>query len=638
MVRSLFVIFLINHALGQSSFDYSKLSASQKKCYDKVLDESKKLVIESPTYIEQQARLTALKLALKTLSRKGLKSQTLESYANSIVGNKTLEKIEEYSKIKSDVDKYLIDSSIDKATLVKDIIEIKSKDHISDKDALRLMMGLQESWKGSDDFGFDKADYAIASYLGRVSDGYLLSNYVHDVLMDLKFDQNGIETKRSDIIKNIKIANDKLRAEVFKLASRSHNKFKEECVIDEENGVKTQINSVLNLTCKEKTEDLFSNALLDSFKHLNDQIIIDFELPKKESIAKLNDIQDDLNKKSDLEKIIGFHKNKFQTEDCHGYAVVDKEKSLLQAYTNEGDLVLEDRVLVGDSNREDKKKFNPDSRLRRFGNGSYTRTTGAGIYYTKKDVKNRKERKYDKEFSDRVIALSFKDKDGQLKEEKTLAVHSVPNVGWVKNRDLRLDSLDDQSMDSKLTTGCVNISGVTYDLLNQYLGNKCPIYILPEDKKNHFFIKNNELIFTTKDKVKRLGLEHSKKIVDGELVDDENNYSIVNYSQSSKEIKFSKVKNYESEKINSFIDQVKKESLIGHDDLLDITSIYIALEKSGEQKSLEQIKSSYEEASKIKDYNYLNSSERRKFILNGLDGIDIDLDLVISSSKEVLFE
>ena len=617
---------------------YDQLSTDQQICYDKVLEESKKLLLKNPSYIEHQARLTALKLALKTLNRRGLQSQTLESYTNSIVGNKTIERLDEITNISSELDAMYESLDIDKTTLKTDILDIKSKNQISDKDVLKLMISLQEGWKGREDFGFNQSDYAIAAFLARVGNGSSISNYVYDVLKDLEFDNKGVESKKNNIAKSIKEANDNLRSDIYKLVASSHEKYEDECLVKDDGRELSQIYSVLNLTCKERTEDIFNSALLASIKSIKKEIDFQFKTPKRDSISRLNYLQDKLNEKSDLEKIIGFHKNKFIQNPCSGYSVVDKKNGKMLLYSNNGELVLEDKALLGDSNRADKKLFNPDSRLRRFGNGTYTRTTGAGIYYTKKDINNRVERKYDQEFNDRVIALSYKDSNGDFKEEKILALHSVPNIGWIKNRDVRLKSLDKEKLENKLTTGCVNITGLTHDITNQYLGDKCPVYILPEDEENFFFIKNNELLFTTKNNVKRLGLEKSKKLVDGQYVDDENNQSIVKYNSSSNEVKFSKLKTYQSSKLDEFITISKEQGLYGHDDLMDIVSLAVVLEKSGQVVELEKLQASFQKVSDTEDYNYLSSSKRRALILGELEEQNTDVDILVSTSKGVEFE
>jgi hypothetical protein len=49
--------------------------------------------------------------------------------------------------------------------------------------------------------------------------------------------------------------------------------------------------------------------------------------------------------------------------------------------------------------------------------------------------------------------------------------------------------------DKKLSSGCVNLEGYTYDIIDEFMQNDCPMYILPEDPDNYFVVKNGELKF-----------------------------------------------------------------------------------------------------------------------------------------------
>jgi len=135
-----------------------------------------------------------------------------------------------------------------------------------------------------------------------------------------------------------------------------------------------------------------------------------------------------------------------------------------------------------------------------------------------------------------------------------------------------------------------------------------------------------------------LGLEKSKKLIDGEYVDDDNNQSIVKYNSSSDKVKFSKLKTYQSSKLDEFITNSKEQGLYSHDDLMDIVSLAVVLEKSGQVIDLAKLQKSYQKVSDTEDYNYLSSSERRALILGELEEQNTDVNILVSTSKGVEFE
>ncbi len=195
--------------------------------------------------------------------------------------------------------------------------------------------------------------------------------------------------------------------------------------------------------------------------------------------------------------------------------------------------------------------FNPDSELRKFENGSYTRTSSAGVFYSVLDMpkEERKRRRYDEEFDDRVFVISPRTatEDGYSYDDSTtIALHGVPINGWVKNARERLASFEGN--DSALSTGCINMEGYAYDLMNELSQNHCPVYIAPEDDKNYFFIKNREIHFSTSAPERKDGseparkcdgevrVEHGQAVCDGEWRPDEENTNRYYYTPLSKEI------------------------------------------------------------------------------------------------------
>jgi hypothetical protein len=140
----------------------------------------------------------------------------------------------------------------------------------------------------------------------------------------------------------------------------------------------------------------------------------------------------------------------------------------------------------------------------------------------------------------------------------------------------------------KLSTGCVNLEGYSYDILDEFLGHNCPMYILPEDKENLYVVKNGELVFTTTKDIRK-GLtkkkEHSLMIrSDGSKVDDPLSYNEYRFTTLNKTNQIKKIKTpYTNNKVAKqlLIDKkelFKRAKAMESEDFEDLLSIAISIE------------------------------------------------------------
>lgn len=81
-----FGIFISSTLLGQDG-----LNEKRVKCFDYLQEEMREILQNDPEFIQLQATITALKLSKEILARKNLKSQSLESYLENIVGPRSKE-------------------------------------------------------------------------------------------------------------------------------------------------------------------------------------------------------------------------------------------------------------------------------------------------------------------------------------------------------------------------------------------------------------------------------------------------------------------------------------------------------------------------------------------------------------------
>jgi hypothetical protein len=336
---------------------------------------------------------------------------------------------------------------------------------------------------------------------------------------------------------------------------------------------------------------------------------------------------------------------------------------LTSLHMNNGDEVMTSKSILGTGKMSEYKEFHPDSILRKWpvkkSDGSimmrngkpvykYTRTTGAGVFYMDKSLtpEERKERKYDQEFNDRVMVMYSKKENGR--REEVQAIHGVPNMGWIKNRDSRMNSFDDKKASMKLSTGCVNLEGYTYDIMDEFIGNNCPMYVLPEDNTNYFNIKNGEVVFTTDNTLRKSQKENSSMILSsGEKIKDPNNVNQFNFDPKNKKnfvTGYELSTGNESKIISKLLAEkdtlYKRAAIIENDDFEDLVELTYATTNK-EEDAVEVFINLYKAFYRTSPKSSLLKSEKKTEILkrykNDFDS-NLDIDSTMTKSEDVILK
>lgn len=707
-VLSILLVFLfIGNSYAQIYVDQRE--AMQSACKDKLLEEFKNTLSKDNGLIQAQLTLTAMKLASKVLKRKyknqSTESQkTIESYVKDIIGNNTINRLNENSNIQSNV----IDMFSKYSGKVKyldanvQLDRLRWQEKMSDEDISKYMIQMETIWKGKDSFGFDEKDFSMAWYVNRAhksvdgKDSFLISNAVKEVLANES-------TADKAIARNFKRAQLKLNGTLQSLKYKVFKEHKDICLnLYSSSNQSTQNTSIFeNITCDKNEvnllDDLFEKSLEDILADLDSPSFVspDLLISQIEILtpSKKRKIQDDINKlKTDKEKVIAFHKEGLGNLKCDGYLIVDKKNQKTSLYLQDGTEVLTSPAVTGvghmvkSSSTGRFREFNPDSVLRRWEytklgeeekSKKYSKTTGAGIFYKQKvSPELRKLREYDDEFNDRVLAIySYREKINDDKErvvykkEEIQAVHSVPNKKWVPStHKKRMKSFENEDPEGKrLSSGCVNLEGYTYDIMNEFMKNDCPVYILPEDSKNYFIVKNGEMNFSTGSKDRKLKKENAslKRIIDDpdnpgktkvDIIDDPRNFNEYLYTPAQSKVT---VTGHDKDKTESeVLDQIfknkekilvdNKESIIENDEFQDFAAITYAITEDKSKakeifgdlcESLNDFKNNSSDTDREK-FDKAPMRERRAVIIHNYNkkfNKDLDIKEALNKANEVEF-
>jgi hypothetical protein len=672
----------------------------KKMCQQLLLDEFKKLMSGEAVgmnpgegadeFLNLQMMITAMKLADKVLKRKGLSSQTTNAYLQSILGNKTREKLNGSTAIQQNIQD-LYDRYGDKEALPDVSVDqlLDEQSPLNDQQLSKFMITMEETWKDKTSFGFDKNDYAIAwlsnqmTQAGYGQNSYLISKTVQQLLSQVDLSNpKGLELMEKTIAHNLKVAQDKIKGKLQKVKFAVFNRHKDIC-LNKYSGVNiTSQNESVYAMCRgleqQILDETFTMALEDILKSGLGNAPIRLALttpngPITDDEARL--WQDKINdaELSDRERILMYYKSPLPTnrEQCPYFTMFDKKKQMMSVYHNSGDLIMESKMILGQGVRFDNKRFHPDSALRKFPklnpDGTpkmnpktgrpdyhYTRTTGAGVFYSKAlSSQERKARKYDDEFNDRVIVMTSQSVSGDsyTYPETIQAVHGVPNAGWVRNRHTRMSSFDNPHANMKLSTGCVNLEGYTYDILSEFNKDECPMYILPEDPKNYFVVKNRKLNFSSSVAERKKGKEKSKKKVGGQFVDDPQNTNQYYFTPRNLEFHISgyQVPSGKSDVVDAVFDAKEelfsRAKVMENDTFEDFTKLTYGITTNPQEAKDVFInlysayyRSVHQDGSHI---DFMPTDEKRKLILERYKkdfAPTVDVDTVLAKSREVTFK
>jgi hypothetical protein len=635
--------------------------AGVKECRDLFVEQFKTVLEKDEGLITAKLQVTAIKVLQKVQNRTGVDS--LETYSNSIIGNKTFERLASSNDIQNSVVELMNKFQGNRKYLNPSVQleRLKSLERLSDSDVSVLMASLQETWKGSDDFGFDESDIAFTAFVSEASrmstgsDSFIISDFIKQFI------------DQKDLNKTLVDARQKVKAKVAKIKASVYSKYKEECLdFYGENNTNSQNISIF-ATCRMDEEKILDESLLLAIENIVGVEKLSLKLaplslmPKKRKDVR--EAQDDINKINGNEnRIVEAYKRGVIQNGCNAFLTVDKKNSVTTLYDKDGSEIFQVNAIMGTGEMNEFKNFNPDSVLRKWPvldrngvplirNGKpvykYTKTTGAGTYYVQKSLgmKERKQRLYDLEFNDRVLVL-YSDKDDP-KNEEVQAIHGVPNQNWIKNKDKRMRSFAGDNSDRKLSTGCVNLEGYSYDIINEFMQNKCPIYILPEDKDNYYFLKNGTLKFSSTSEERKKNEENSVMIyTDGTKREDPNNFNHYRFSPIDKT---NRVVSIKGEAKDSLVlatllqekeELYKRSRLLENDDFEDLMSMTYAITldpKESKAIFLNLYNSMYRE----KAPETLSQKAKRKEILKRYKkdfDPTTDINAIIEKASEVEFE
>lgn len=520
------MLFLFSYAMGQPvKCDPSKSLEDRISSCRLLLNQAyKEALKEDNGLIHTQLTLTSYKIAHHIYSKNlGPQTEPLKAFSKDLLSEELVNEANESSgNLRERINDFYIKENEDEITNSENaLLELETKyQDLNDYELSKILIQTQKSTDL-----FNQNDVSMLWFVNEVNkqvnnkESRLVSNAVKEILnVNAKLSN---EDREKEYVKNIAQANLKLKGELYKIKNEVFKNNKCDCVGDyKETNDKFPQNNSIFLSCRDINEDkLISDDFLDGLHSVllnssgevkfNDNLPLRFR-PNRVNSNDVRLLQDDLNseKFSNRDRIVNYYKTGLYQNNgnCQSFTIIDKEKQTTSIYSIHGDKIFETNAIMAKS-REGANQvvFNPDSELRLFNNGTYSRSTSAGVFYSVLDMDplERSARKYDEEFKDRVFVLGTRHKNGDnytYDDKITIALHGVPSSEYVSNAQERLASFDGGNRN--LSTGCVNIEGYAFDMINNLSQNHCPLYILPEDPNNYFHIKNRELLFST-DKPKR---------------------------------------------------------------------------------------------------------------------------------------
>ncbi|MFZ4715243.1 MAG: hypothetical protein ACOYL6_16090 [Bacteriovoracaceae bacterium] len=224
-----------------------------------------------------------------------------------------------------------------------------------------------------------------------------------------------------------------------------------------------------------------------------------------------------------VDLIKNYHKDHINKTKCNQYTIVDKKNVNLSIYDESGKTLFSAEILIGSNGTDERTKwteYNPEKNIR-----ISNKTTGAGIYSV--GELRFKENYYD-DYKGNLFSINGQNGD----EENVLAIHQVP-----KSKMERYKLFNNGNIaDNRTTGGCINLTQTNFLAFKSHIHGGCPLYILPEEAGNLFIVKNDQLNFTTDNKMKPkiIGYEGGKAKYD----DPSSNYNFTPKNKVYKKITF----------------------------------------------------------------------------------------------------
>jgi hypothetical protein len=617
-----------------------------QNCRDHLKTEFKKVLLQDSGLINTRLTLTALKF-IKMMSEKNLSgtkafNQLLNEFSQE-------ELLQDQASVQANINNlYSQRENKQKSLSHNSSLERLQKGRVvGDAELSEFIINHLESLEE-----FELADASTLWFVHTVSkinlgtQSTLMSELVQR--MNTLFSLIGNEQKEKELIRNIAISKIKVVGELNKIKNKVFSNHRCDCIEDYKSPINSQNNSIL-LSCRKKEieiiEDDFLFTLDEMLKSSPRELEFNnhFPLRFRQSQVKADLVrkkQDELNTENytDHERIVEYYRSGLYPDKgkCQTFTIVDKKKQTTTIYAVDGTKIFStNSIQARPRYGENQVLFNPDGELRLFSNGTYTQTTSAGTFFTVKDLpeEERKKRIYDKEFNDRVFLIATRDgANGNFTydDKITIAVHGVPINGFVKNARERLESFEGENRN--LSTGCVNLEGYAFDMIDEMSQNHCPLYILPEDPNNYYYVKNRELIFSTSIEERKTGRESAKRcqgyirliqgkpICEGTLVDDPKNINRYYFGDvsSNQRLKGFIVKGSPQHIEGIFnnkqyiINELTNKN-IDEEDFMDLASLSYALNPDSSQYNIDLFKDLYNSYYHLnKNYNFDKVSQEQK--------------------------
>lgn len=208
---------------------------------------------------------------------------------------------------------------------------------------------------------------------------------------------------------------------------------------------------------------------------IGQQLLIPKTTKYKPQIRNYQDIKKteaSINKKSNLDIINTYHKNK---HDNQYYLVDDKQNNKLSVYFN-GNLVKSYKAIHGKNKDLDDMTVTHIDKSGKIINMAGNLSTPAGVYFTTRS-------------NDYYGAPAFIRRTEAMVKEKN--PKGIPSS--IHKRTIT---------ENANTNGCTGVSDKDLKDLTKYINNNTRTYILPSNKNNKFFIRNGELQFHSSDVTK----------------------------------------------------------------------------------------------------------------------------------------
>ena len=194
--------------------------------------------------------------------------------------------------------------------------------------------------------------------------------------------------------------------------------------------------------------------------------------PQIRNYQDIKKIEASINKKSNLDIINTYHKNKY---DNQYYLVDDKQNNKLSVYLN-GNLVKSYKAIHGKNKDLDDMTVTHTDKSGKIINMAGNLSTPAGVYFTTRS-------------NDYHGAPAF------IRRTEAMVKEKNPN-GIPSSIHKRIIT------ENANTNGCTGVSDKDLKDLTKYINNNTRTYILPSNKNNKFFIRNGELQFHSSDVTK----------------------------------------------------------------------------------------------------------------------------------------